>query len=66
MKVFVTGWHKWINLMRTLSSPKKFSPEAMLSKDMPYKVKEIIRDTWPNLFRPHKDWKPPSELKKKK
>jgi hypothetical protein len=38
----------------------------MLSDDMSYKLKEIIRDTWPNLYRPPKDWKPPSEVAKKK
>ena len=24
----------------------------MIGKDTPYKLAEIIRDTWPNLFRP--------------
>ena len=24
----------------------------MIDKDTPYKMAEIIRDTWPNLFRP--------------
>jgi hypothetical protein len=26
----------------------------MISSDTPYKLAEIIRDTWPNLFRPMK------------
>ncbi|WDS61164.1 hypothetical protein SBM3_00076 [Synechococcus phage S-BM3] len=37
----------------------------MLSDDMHYKLREIVRDTFPNLFRPHKDWKPPSEYQNK-
>jgi hypothetical protein len=24
----------------------------MINEDTPYKLAEIIRDTWPNLFRP--------------
>jgi hypothetical protein len=26
----------------------------MISTDTPYKLAEIIRDTWPNLYRPAK------------
>jgi len=26
----------------------------VISSDTPYKLAEIIRDTWPQLFRPHK------------
>jgi len=26
----------------------------MISSDTPYKLAEIIRDTWPNLYRPMK------------
>ena len=26
----------------------------MISSDTPYKLAEIIRDTWPNLYRPPK------------
>ena len=26
----------------------------MISSETPYKMSEIIRDTWPNLFRPIK------------
>ncbi len=37
----------------------------MISDDTPYKVKLIIMDTWPNLYRPPKDWKPPVASKKK-
>ena len=33
----------------------------MLSDETPNKLAEIIRDTWPNLFRPSKNWKSPSE-----
>jgi hypothetical protein len=32
----------------------------MISSTTPYKLAEIIRDTWPNLYRPSKDFKPPS------
>ena len=35
----------------------------MITTETPYKLAEIIRDTWPNLYRPHKDWKPPSKRK---
>ena len=27
---------------------------AMISSETPYKLSEIIRDTWPNLYRPVK------------
>ena len=47
--------------MSSLYSPKKFFLEAMLSDETPNKLAEIIRDTWPNLFRPPKNWKSPSE-----
>jgi hypothetical protein len=52
--------------MRTLYFQKKFFLEEMLSKDTPDKLREIIRDTFPNLYRPPKDWKPPSEVDKRK
>lgn len=29
----------------------------MISKETPYKLAEIIRDTWPNIFRPQKQSK---------
>jgi len=29
----------------------------MISSETPYKMAEIIRDTWPNLFRPMKSKK---------
>ena len=32
----------------------------MISSETPYKLVEIIHDTWPNLFRPSKDFVPPS------
>jgi hypothetical protein len=32
----------------------------MISSTTPYKLAEIIRDTWPNLYRPSKDYIPPS------
>jgi hypothetical protein len=32
----------------------------MISSTTPYKLAEIIRDTWPQLYRP---MKPPEELK---
>lgn len=28
----------------------------MISSETPYKVVEIIHDTWPNLYRPPKDY----------
>jgi hypothetical protein len=27
----------------------------MISTETPYKLAEIIRDTWPQLFMPHKE-----------
>jgi hypothetical protein len=27
---------------------------AMINSETPYKLAEIIRDTWPNLYRPQK------------
>jgi hypothetical protein len=32
----------------------------MISSETPYKLAEIIQDTWPNLYRPSKDYKSPS------
>jgi len=34
----------------------------MISSETPDKLKEIIRDTWPNLYRPSKDHKPPAQI----
>ena len=34
----------------------------MISSETPDKLREIIKDTWPNLYRPPKDWKPPAQL----
>lgn len=28
----------------------------MITSETPYKLKEIIEDTWPNLYRPPKNW----------
>jgi hypothetical protein len=36
----------------------------MIDEKTPYKLDEIIRDTWPNLYRPFKDFKPPSKYLK--
>jgi hypothetical protein len=33
----------------------------MITSTTPYKLAEIIMDTWPNLYRPPKDYKPPSQ-----
>ena len=33
----------------------------MISSETPYKLAEIIRDTWPNLYSPPKDFRPPSK-----
>jgi len=33
----------------------------MIATDVPYKLAGIIRDTFPNLYRPSKDYKPPAE-----
>ena len=38
----------------------------MISSETPEKLREIIQDTFPNLYRPPKDWKPPSEVDKTK
>jgi hypothetical protein len=35
----------------------------MIDSTTPYKVSEIIRDTWPNLYHPPKDYKPPSNYR---
>ena len=32
----------------------------MITSTTPHKLAEIIRDTWPNLYRPPKDYRPPS------
>lgn len=37
--------------------------KKMLSSTTPYKLAEIIQDTWPMLYRPPKDFK--KEKKKK-
>ena len=31
-----------------------FYVSIMISSETPYKLAEIIRDTWPNLYRPNK------------
>jgi hypothetical protein len=36
----------------------------MISSETPDKLADIIRDTWPNLFRPPKDYVPPALYKK--
>lgn len=36
----------------------------MISSTTPDKLAEIIRDTWPNLFYPPKDFVPPSLYRK--
>jgi len=33
----------------------------VISSETPYKLAEIIQDTWPNLYRPPKDWKLPAQ-----
>jgi hypothetical protein len=50
--------------MRILYFQRKFYLEEMLSDKTPDKLREIIQDTFPNLFRPPKDWKPPARNKK--
>jgi len=35
----------------------------VINKDIPNKLAEIIRDTWPNLFNPPKNYYAPSEKK---
>ena len=37
----------------------------MISSETPEKLREIIQDTFPNLYRPPKDWKPPADYKPK-
>ena len=41
----------------TLTIHKEQSILGMINEDTPYKLAEIIRDTWPNLYRPPKDYK---------
>lgn len=36
----------------TLTIHKEQSILGMINEDTPYKLAEIIRDTWPNLYRP--------------
>jgi hypothetical protein len=38
----------------------------MINTETPYKTAEIIQDTWPNLFRAPKNWKPPSSVDNRK
>jgi hypothetical protein len=38
----------------------------MITSETPYKLAEIIRDTWPNLYRPPKDFKYYPKEKNKK
>jgi len=33
--------------------------QKVISTDTPYKLREIIQDTWPNLYRPPKQVKKP-------
>ena len=37
----------------------------MISTETPYKLEEIIRDTWPNIYRPSKQVKKPIDSKRK-
>ena len=34
----------------------------MISSNTSDKLREIIQDTWPNLYRPPKDWKSPVQV----
>ncbi len=36
----------------------------MITSTTSNKLAEIIRDKWPNLYRPPADFKPPSDYKK--
>jgi hypothetical protein len=38
----------------------------MISSETPDKLADIIRDTWPNLYRPNKDYVPPALYKSSK
>jgi hypothetical protein len=33
----------------------------LINSETPYKLAEIITDTWPNLYRPPHDFKPPCQ-----
>jgi hypothetical protein len=37
----------------------------MINSTTPYKLAEIIRDTWPNLYNPPKNYKSPPKDKSK-
>jgi hypothetical protein len=37
----------------------------MITTETPYKLAEIIRDTWPNLYRPPKQVEKPIDEKRK-
>jgi hypothetical protein len=34
----------------------------VISSTTPDKLAKIIQDTWPNLYRPSKEYKPPAQL----
>ena len=34
----------------------------MIGSETPYKLSEIIQDTWPMLYRPPKDWELPAQI----
>ncbi len=36
----------------------------MITSETPHKLAEIIRDTWPNLYRPPSYYKPPANMQK--
>jgi hypothetical protein len=36
----------------------------MINSTTSPKLAEVIRDTWPNLYRPSKDFKPPTKFQK--
>ena len=44
----------------TLRSVPLSNVPTMISSETPYKLAEIIRDTWSNLYRPPADFKPPA------
>jgi 3',5'-cyclic AMP phosphodiesterase CpdA len=54
MNSFFYGLSPYLTNLSTLRSVPLFNFLTMISSDTPYKLVEIIHDTWPNLYRPMK------------
>ena len=45
-----------------MKGQKKQCEKKVISSETPHKLREIIQDTWPNLYRPPTDFKPSVQL----